>query len=120
MVFAQSCTSVQIPLEDDFNYVHRKKYVIDEYDCSNKSAEYLTILHKKGFTDSRIWTYNYTVARMYLASHAVVEVNGIFLDPTTGYPIKDIQTEYIKKHGYTISFNELQKLIIKEPSEWAF
>ena len=119
-----ACQTVNIPCKSDFDYVSKKKYELNVYDCSNKSAEYLTLLQNKGFNDSRIWTFQvqlYKGLGLY-AYHAVVEVNGIFLDPTTGRVIKAFRADLIRKQSTakTISFKQLQELIKSNPQEWAF
>lgn len=119
-----SCQTVNIPLQDDFNYIHKKKYERDIYDCSNKSAEYLTRLHEAGFNNSCIWTYYkpmFKGLKIY-QGHAVVEVNSIILDPTTGMVIKGLKADLIREQSTakTISYKQLQKLIKDNPKEWNF
>ena len=124
LVCLVSCQSVNIPLQDDFDYIHRKKYEAHVYDCSNKSAEYLTLLQKAGFNDSRIWTYKTAMFKGYsiYVYHSIVEVNGVFMDPTTGKPITGFKAELIREQSTakTISYEELQKLIKENPKEWSF
>ena len=122
LIVANACSTVNIPLENDFDYVHRKKYELHIYDCSNKSAEYLTLLQKSGFNDSRIWTYKASLVKgMNLYGyHAIVEVNGIMLDPTSGGVIKKLAVEYIRKTGKAIEFKDLPQLTKENPSEWKF
>ena len=124
LVFLVSCQSVNIPLQDDFNYIHRKKYELNVYDCSNKSSEYLTRLQKAGFNDSKIWTYKTPMFKGYsiYVYHAVVEVNGVMLDPTTGGVIKGFKADLIRKQSTakTVSYKELQELIKENPQEWKF
>lgn len=124
VAFVTACQSVNIPLEDDFNYVSNKKYELNKYDCSNKSAEYLALLQEEGFNDSRIWTYMTPMFKGYsiYCGHAVVEVNGIMLDPTTGGVIKGFRADLIRKQSTakSINYEELKKLIKSNPQEWGF
>ena len=119
-----SCSSISAPLDSEFKRIANKEYVLNKYDCSNMSAEYLDSLHAKGFTNSRIWTYVTPMFKGYSVymGHAIVEVDGIFYDPTSGSSITGFKAELIREQSTarTISYEELQELKKSNPREWDY
>ena len=68
------------PLPEVYASILSEPYVLHENDCSNKCAKYLRALHAAGI-ESRIIIY-YQGGKYF---HAVVECNGVIIDPTQGW-----------------------------------
>jgi len=112
LLMLTSCVSTSV-VDLEFNRIHSNKYIENVYDCSNKSAEFLTYLHANGFTDSRIW---FVLGDP--VGHAIVEYNGKSYDLVSGQVNDNMSV--IRSIGYKIEFKDLANAIKYNPKEWKF
>lgn len=107
--------SVQ-PLKELYHEIAQKKYSVNEYDCSNKSAEYINALWDAGYDDALIVLIEF--APDPSKRHALVYVKGLYVDPTWDTVSKDMHRGWgiiglIDKNNYSF-YRHLYK------DEWQF
>lgn len=74
-------TQINIPSSDMFWELYQEDNIIGRNDCSNKAGRYARELHLLGYKNVNVVII---LPHMGCSLHAVVEANGVYLDPTKG------------------------------------
>ena len=103
---------LSIPDLEDFNKIVQTPYVLNEYDCSNKAADYYRALKSKGYSPV-IYVVQIKSNSIY---HAIVGLplnhQFLFLDPTQG----TIYTEF--NNDEYIFVRQVDENELKTSKEW--
>jgi hypothetical protein len=112
------------PFRADYMRILRSKYILHEHDCSNKAAEYVTILREYGGLDADIIIIDDDLTDRI--THAIVRIRygiykTLYVDPTQGWYGSSLRDWiYIGEIPYEIMYSSIWFKRLNERGEFDF